>query len=317
MARIAGEFAFNVAKEDDKSLSQDLTSMDTHFCGFDYEGKFKMMAVGDVVSLYAQAPTPWDMVLEPDAALSGICSTVGFGVDTGDICDRDRSRQYCIVLEGTAPGTGKLFLRHEKTRAVLDQIDVQVVQNRLVQVRFYNLRDKVGHEGCSEYLQRRYPYLGGELNTTVARVNYIVQRQAAVRMSLIDGPHSTVPLRVLNVHDLNLGDDPDLDELILKVYGKSGFDGDADYHVCFVWGSIRAQLGSTKNNMTFLNLPDLMKVKGDAKLVRVIAHEYVHFLSGAMARGLKSHDPKDADLMHDGYPHGVQMRKKRLQMIIR
>jgi hypothetical protein len=296
-----------------------LKSKNLHFNGFDYEGKFKMMGVGQTACLYAQAPTLWDMMLEPDAALNSCCKTVGFGMQTGDISDLDRTRQYCIALEAVSPGTGTLFLRHEKTRAVLDQVQVQVVSSRSVKVCFYNLRDKLGREGCSEFLQRRNSFINGSgLDTAVAHVNDIVGRQANVQMSLRGGTNNHSPLRVLNVFDLDLGDKPILDFLAPKVFGKPGFDGDAQLHVCWIWGSsMPKDLGVTTANFTFLVAPQILKGPKEDKFVRVTAHEYMHFLCGSASRGLKSHDSNETDLMLEDYPQGVMLRKARLKQIIR
>jgi hypothetical protein len=96
-----------------------------------------------------------------------------------------------------------------------------------------------------------------------------------------------------------------------NIFSFTGMDGDAGYHVIFVWAIDGPHSnGITKSNVTLLDAS-----LAENKRPITLAHEFVHFLCGSGIVTVTDHDDQQDDLMFRTYPHGLNMRKARMQKV--
>ena len=273
----------------------------THHFGLDSEAKFQRLASGSRRAL----STVGGPVSEMKFVITG---TANCKIVSQDMTVKGLGgRNGMVVIEGVSPGTGTKVELKDGAGKTVDAIDVQVGKFVGIKVRFYNLIDGKGRKAVSTIPFAPVPPMFSEakLDTLVDRVNDIVNPQCDCLLA-VKGKGAMIDLATPN----DLGDRVDINKFNIFSFGD--MDKDAQYHVVFVWSIDGPHTnGITRSNVTLLEA-SLSEEKRDLTL----AHEFVHFLSGGGVVTIGDHDERQSDLMFKTAPHGINMRKLRLQKIL-
>lgn len=271
-----------------------------HHFGLDPEAKFQFLAAGARRLL---------------STVGGPVKGMTFVVTGGSNCkivSQDMTvaglngRTGMAVIEGTSPGTGTKIELKDGAGKTVDAVDIQVGNFVSTKVRYYNLIDGKGRKGVNTIPFAPLPPLFSEpvLDALTDRVNNIVGAQcdclltARAKGAMIDLSTST-----------DFGDRVDINKLNIFSFGD--MDHDAQYHVIFVWGID----GPHSNGITKSNVTLLQASAADDKRDITLAHEFVHFLSASGIVTVGDHDDRPSDLLFKTAPHGIAMRKGRLQKL--
>ncbi|MGL4325566.1 MAG: hypothetical protein ACRCTD_16140 [Beijerinckiaceae bacterium] len=295
---MAAKFTSNSVWDFEESHDRKANGKLVHYFGYDPAGKFMMHNVGDLYALSTTGGSLKDHSIDFDT--SGICSFDS----PPDFSYTSGSKAGLFPVRSISQGSTNLVLSDASGRAV-DKIEIKVVKRRDVIVRFYNLidgarRTAIGNPDTNPLFST------AALNSLISRVNKIVFFQCGVRL-LASG---TGILRDLNF-SANLGNAVDI--LTVNPFSSSDLDHNAEFHVAFTWGIS----GGGANGVTKSNLCLLQASLQPEKREITLAHEFVHFLSGSGILIRNDHDELKSDLMYKDAPHGVMMRKTRLNKIIR
>lgn len=268
-----------------------------HHFGFDPEARFQQVAVGQrkVLSTVGGDTKGLTATIKPTA----ICKFV----TAPDLTSKFLSRLGIITIEGVAEGEAVLSLTDARGKEV-DRVAIGVTKFRSVVTRFYNLVDDKGREGIRN-VDTNPLFTPLAIEALVQTINDIVLCQCEVMMV----NSGTGAVRNLTFAS-DLGTRVDINKV--NPFSSTDLDKAAQYHVAFVWGIDGAHSnGITKSNFTLIQ-SSLPSEKRDL----TIAHEFVHFLSGSGIVTVGDHDDRQSDLLFKTAPHGIMLRKARLQKII-
>jgi hypothetical protein len=218
-------------------------------------------------------------------------------------------RSGLVVIEGKTAGTGTKLELQDSSGKTLDSIDIDVASPVGIKVRYYNLIDSGHSSGVIPYQGGPVPaaFANSALGDLTDKVNSIVAVQSDCLLAQSGGG----ALRDL-VASNSLGGAVNINSFNIFSFSGSGMDPDAQYHVIFVWAIDGPHSnGITKSNTTLLRA-DL----SEAHRAITLAHEFGHFLSGSGVVTIGDHDDRHSDLMFKTFPHGINMRKARLQKLL-
>jgi hypothetical protein len=269
----------------------------THTWGLDSASRFLNLSVGMRKQLSTVGGDPKGMSV--DVSPTSICTLVG----PPNLTDKVFGRTGFITLEGVAEGDAEIKLLDAGGKTV-DKIAIKVVKARTVKVRFYNMVDGKGRQGVRDP-DTDADFKVAAFQDLVFALNSIVGLQCDVFMSLT----GLGALRNLTF-SADLGNRVNIDEV--NPFSSSDLDPDAQFHVAFVWGIS----GGHANGITKSNFSLLQAGRTGTKREVTLCHEFVHFLSGGGIVRPSDHDDQPSDLMFKTAPHGINMRKARLEKII-
>jgi len=216
-------------------------------------------------------------------------------------------RTGLMVLEGVSPGTGATLELRNATGKAVDSIAVAVAPFNSFKVRYYNLIDGKGRKAVStiDFAPPPPNFSPATLTDLTDRVNSIVSTQCDC-MLVPNGGGTMIDLSTPD----DMGDRVNGDRFNIFRFGN--MDTDAQYHVVFVWVIEGAHSnGITKTNTTLLEASLSL-----GKRPLTLAHEFVHFLSGSGVVTVGDHDDNETDLLFKSAPHGINLRKARLEKIV-
>jgi hypothetical protein len=270
-----------------------------HFYGFDPAGKFQMMTPGSTHVFTVTGGDPGGCTAEFDKP--GIVSFLNPPDFTAIV---GMGRRGTIPLSGDNVGTTNLILK-DKSGKQVDKIEVRVVEAKEIKVRFYNLVDDKGRQGIANP-DTSVAFQPAALEQMMSYVNRIVAWQCGVSMSKT-GSGAVRNLQFAQ----DLGNSVDIDKL--NIFATSDRDDDAQFHVAFTWGIA----GGHSNGITKSNVCLIQTSLAGQKREVTVAHEFVHFLSGSGIVKVNDHDDQNGDLLFKTAPHGIMMRKDRLNKVRR
>ena len=267
-----------------------------HHFGFDAAASFQRIGVPTRKIFSVQDGGSAVTAMSFDIQPPGICKIVSQDMSL----KMNATRQGVAVIESVAPGDCKLILLAGGTK--VDSVSLKAVPVRFVITRFYNLIDAKGRRGVDP---ARPDVSLAALDSLIDQVNGIVGAQCDVWMA----KSGQGLLRDLSCRD-DLQNKIDINRF--NIFAQSDMDGQAEYHVMFVWGIDGPHSnGITKSNVTMIDASITTE-----KREITLAHEFVHFLSGGGIVTVGDHDTQQDDLMFKTAPHGINMRKDRLAKII-
>src|SRR5215475_1894216 len=270
-----------------------------HFYGFDPAAKFQMMTPGSTHVFTVTGGDPAGCSVELD--MPGVVSFLNppeFSSVVGP------NRRGTIPLDGGNVGTTNLILK-DKSGKQVDKIEIRVVEQKEIKVRFYNLVDDKNRQGVS-LPDTNAAFQIPALNQLRDYANRIVSWQCGVSL----GMTGTGVLRNLNFAQ-DLGNAIDINQL--NIFSTSDRDDAAGFHVAFAWKIAGGHTnGITKSNVCLLDA----SLSGQKREI-TLAHEFVHFLSGSGIVNMNDHDNQENDLLFKIAPHGIMLRKDRLNKIRR
>lgn len=272
-----------------------------HRWGFDPVAKFQRISVAGRRLLSTQGGPTDDLTFKVTGAAT--CRIVSQDM----FFKGPAGRNGLLVLEGVSPGTGaKLELQNKAGKAV-DSIEVAVAEFNSFKIRYYNLIDGKSRKAVSTIDFAPLPpnFSPVTLTDLTDKVNSIVSTQCDC-MLFPNGGSTMIDLSTPN----DMGERVNGD--MFNIFRFGNMDKNAQYHVVFVWAIAGGHTnGITKNNTTLLQASLSL-----GKRPITLAHEFVHFLSGSGVITVGDHDDKETDLLFKSAPHGINLRKARLQKIV-
>lgn len=273
-----------------------------HTWGFDPTAKYQRIA----------APSARRLLSTKGGSVAGLSFKVT-GPPNIKIVSEDMSfkgtggREGLVCIEGVTAGAGTKLELQNAAGKTIDAIDVEVAPFVGIKVRYYNLIDGKGRHGVSTVPFAPVPadFNGPALTDLTDNVNSIVATQCDCFLAA-NGKGAIIdlgtPKDMKNQVDIN----------DVNIFSFGDMDADAQYHVIFVWSIAGGHSnGITRSNVTLLDASLSLE-----KRPITLAHEFVHFLSGSGVVTVGDHDDQNSDLLFRTAPHGINLRKSRLQKIL-